>query len=250
MKRIVTIAGLIGLTALTTGQHQHVLAADAPRNFVWRTQNAASPYAPAIDPTNFVTGVDNVYFPLKPGTTFVYEGKSAGNLEHTEAKVSSETKVILGVPCVTLMTTTNINGKLNEAALDWYAQDKQGHVWYFGEDTKEYKNGKVISTQGSWLAGVNGAQPGYVMKANPTPNETYRQEYAKGQAEGMATVLSLTASASVPVGSYKNLVMTKEWSALDVASVFERKYYAKGIGLVLIKGSDGFQLALTEVRNP
>jgi hypothetical protein len=246
MKRISAIALLIGSITLTAAEHQGALALIVPA----KLEKAAAPYAPVIDPANFVAGVDNPYFPLKPSTTFVYEGKTDAGLEHTEAKVSSETKLILGVTCVTVVDTVKVNGKLSEATLDWYAQDKQGNVWYFGEDTKEYKNGKVISTKGSWLAGVNGAQPGYIMKANPVLNETYRQEYLKGQAEDMATVLSLTESASVPSGAYKNLVMTKEWSALDNPPVFERKYYAKGIGLVMVKGSEGSRLSLTEIRHP
>jgi hypothetical protein len=246
MNRIGALALLIGSITLTAAEHQGALALGVPAS----RDKIAAPYAPVIDPTNFVTGVDNAYFPLKPGTTFIYEGKTNQGFERTETRVSSETKLLMGVTCITVVTDTKVNGKLHESTLDWYAQDKQGNVWYFGEDTKEYKNGKVISTQGSWLAGVNGAQPGYVMKANPVLNETYRQEFSKGHAEDMATVLSLIESASVPTGSYKNLLMTKEWSALDTPPVFERKYYAKGIGLVMVKGSEGFQLSLIEIRKP
>jgi hypothetical protein len=97
------------------------------------------------------------HFPLKPGTAFIYEGKTEKGNEHVEVVVSSKTKVILGVACVVVSDTVTVNGKLEEATLDWYAQDNQGNVWYFGEDSKEYKGGKVVSTKGSWEAGVNGA---------------------------------------------------------------------------------------------
>jgi hypothetical protein len=249
MKRIGTVAWLIGLIILAAAEHQGALATVPPANPAGLVAQTQAPYAPVIDPANFVVGVDNPYFPLKPGTTFIYEGKTDKGLEHTEARVSSKTKLILGVTCITVEDTVKVDGKLTEATLDWYAQDKGGNVWYFGEDTKEYLGGKVSSTKGSWLAGVNGAQPGYIMKANPAKNETYRQEYLEGQAEDMATVVSLTESGSVPYGSYKNLLMTKEWSALDHTPVYERKYYARGIGQVFVKSSGGFQLSLMEIRH-
>jgi hypothetical protein len=174
------------------------------------------PYAPVIDPANFVAVVDNPYMPLKPGTTFIYDGKTEKGNEHNEVYVSSETKVIMGVTCVVVKDKVMVDGALEEQTLDWYAQDKQGNVWYFGEDSKDYdKNGAVISTQGSWQGGVNGALPGIVMQAQPSVGQTYRQEYSKGEAEDWASVLSLTESLSVPTGSYKDMLMTNEWSALD-----------------------------------
>ncbi len=207
-------------------------------------------YAPVIDPNNFVTGVDNPYFPLKPGTTLIYEGKIDAGFEHEEVVVSADTKVIMGVTCVTVIDTVTIDGKLKEATVDWYAQDKQGNVWYFGEDSKDYENGKVVSTKGSWLAGVNGAYPGYIMKAQPKVGETYRQEYYKGEAEDWANVVSLNRSAIVPTGSYKNVWMTKDWAGLDNPPAFENKYYAKGIGLVMITGGTGkgWKVSLIEIR--
>lgn len=207
-------------------------------------------YTPAIDPANFVTVVDNPYMPLAPGTTFIYDGKTEKGNEHNEVNVSSETKVILGVTCVVVNDKVVVDGTLEEATIDWYAQDKQGNVWYFGEDSREYKDGAVVSTTGSWQAGVDGAQPGIVMKANPTVGETYRQEYFKGEAEDWATVLSLSESASVPASSYSDLLMTNEWSTLDNPPVYEHKYYAKGLGFIMAKfvGSD-LQIALTAIRH-
>ena len=156
--------------------------------------------------------------------------------------------MILGVTCVVVSDTVKVDGVLEEATLDWYAQDKQGNVWYFGEDSKEYKDGKVTSTKGSWETGVKGALPGIVMEANPKVGDTYRQEYYKGEAEDMASVESLSESVSVPYGAYSNLLMTKEWSALDSPPVFENKYYAKGVGFLMTKGDQTGELKLVGIR--
>jgi len=211
-------------------------------------QTTGEPYAPVIDPANFVAGIDNPYFPLKPGTTFIYEGKTEKGFEHNETFVSYETKVILGVTCVVISDTVTVDGQLEEATFDWYAQDKQGNVWYMGEDSKEYADGKVTSTKGSWEAGLDGALPGIIMQASPKVGQTYRQEYYKGEAEDLASVLILSESATVPYGSYKDLLMTQETTALE-PSLVENKYYAKGIGFVLMtvpKGSE--RLELVEIR--
>jgi hypothetical protein len=114
-------------------------------------------------------------------------------------------------------------------------------VWYFGEDTKEYENGEVVSTSGSWEAGVDGALPGIIMKAVPQVGDSYRQEYYAGEAEDMAEVLSLSETAAVASGSYENLLKTKEWTPLE-PGLLEHKYYAAGIGMVLevvVEGGSG-----------
>jgi hypothetical protein len=136
-------------------------------------------------------------------------------------------------------STVTVDDKLTEKTVDWYAQDKQGNVWFFGEDAKQYNtSGKVTGTTGSWLAGSKGALPGIAMQANPNTDLSYRQEYYKGHAEDMAQVLSLTESVKVTNGSYDNVLMTKEWSPLD-AKVVENKWYAKGVGLVRSKMVQG-----------
>lgn len=208
-------------------------------------------YAPVIDPANFVTKIDNPYFGLTPGTTMIFEGKTETGFERSEARVGFDTRVIMGVKCVSVVDTVTVDGKLEELTTDWYSQDKQGNVWYFGEDSKAYKDGKVVSTKGSWIGGVNGAYPGYIMKAKPIVGETYRQEYLKGEAEDMATLVSLNETAGVPQGSYKNVWMTKEWSALENPPVIEYKYYAKGIGQIMTTGGTGkgWKLSLIEIQN-
>lgn len=196
------------------------------------SRKTGEPYAVVIDPANFVSKIDNPYFPLAPGTTFVYEGKTEDGLEHTETSITHATKVILGVTCVEVNDRVTVDGELAEQTLDWYAQDKDGNVWYFGEDTKEYEKGEVVSTKGSWEAGVDGAQPGIIMKANPQVGESYRQEYYKGEAEDMAEITSLAGSTSVPFGSFDNLLVTKEWTPLE-PDIVANKYYSKGVGLLL-----------------
>jgi hypothetical protein len=184
-------------------------------------------YTPHIDPVDFTTTIDNQYFPLKPGTTFDYDGGA----ERDEFTVTSDTKKVMGVECVVVNDKAWENGKLIEQTYDWFAQDKEGNVWYFGEDTKEYENGKVTSTKGSWEAGVDGAKPGIIMQADPKVGESYRQEYYEGEAEDMAKVLSLNESLTVPYGSFDDVLVTKEWTPLE-PSYHEHKYYARGVGQV------------------
>ena len=176
--------------------------------------------------------IDNQYFPLTPGTTFIYEGQEEGSTQKTEVYVSHKTKKMLGVTCIEVSDNVSLGGTLAEATLDWYAQDRDGNVWYFGEDSKEYENGQVVSTAGSWEAGVHGAKPGIVMEADPKVGDSYRQEYYKGEAEDMADVLSLNESTTVLYGSFNNCLKTKDYTALE-PGVSENKYFAPGVGNIL-----------------
>lgn len=191
----------------------------------------AVPYKPAVDPAAFSTTVDNPFLPLRPGMRWRYRSATQDGVETTVVTVTSKTRTIAGVPCVEVRDTVRVDGALKEDTLDWFAQDRTGAVWYFGEDTKEYDHGKV-STEGSWVAGEHGAQPGIVMPAQPRPGDRYRQEYYRGHAEDMAEVLSISERAKVPTGSYAGMVMTKESTPLEPGAL-ERKYYARGIGMVL-----------------
>jgi hypothetical protein len=190
-------------------------------------------YTPHINPSEFTTTIDNEYFPMKPGTTFLYEGKG----EREEMSVTHQTKKAMGVECVVVDDRAWEGGQLIEKTYDWFAQDKEGSVWYFGEDTKEYEDGKITSTEGSWEAGVDGAKPGIVMPADPKVGESYRQEYYPGEAMDMARVLSLKASVTVPYGSFDHVLETKEWTPLE-PSYAEHKYYARGVGQVYGGGSE------------
>jgi hypothetical protein len=196
-------------------------------------------YSPSINPSDFTTTIDNKYFPLKPGTTFFYDGGA----ERDEFAVTHSTKKVMGVECVVVNDKAWENGKLIEQTYDWHAQDKKGNVWYFGEDTKEYKNGKVVSTKGSWEAGVDGAKPGIIMQAHPKVGQSYRQEYYKGEAEDMAKAISLNESVRVPFGSFDGVLETKEWTPLEPGYV-EHKYYAAEVGQVY-----GGGLELVDVKH-
>lgn len=191
-----------------------------------------SGYAPAINPDDFVEAIDNTYFPLTPGTTFVYEGESEDETIRDEVYVTNETRAVMGVNTTVVRDREFVDGELEEETFDWYAQDNEGNVWYFGEDSREYEDGEAVSSAGSWEAGVNGAQPGILIEGNPQVGDTYRQEYLAGEAEDMAEVVSLNESVSVAYGSYEDCLKTKEWTPLEPGTE-ENKYYAAGTGLIL-----------------
>ncbi|MEJ7728574.1 MAG: hypothetical protein WKG00_05115 [Polyangiaceae bacterium] len=186
-------------------------------------------YDPLIVPADFGSTIDNPFYPLPPGTTYTFnEGTDV-----VTVLVTDETKVIMGVTCVVVRDThADENGDVIEDTFDWYAQDKEGNVWYFGEDTKEYDGGQVVSTAGSWEGGVDGAKPGIVMKAAPAVGDVYRQEYYACEAEDYAEVLDIDDTATVPLGSYTGCIRTHDYTPLDM-DVNEEKTYCAGVGLVL-----------------
>jgi hypothetical protein len=188
------------------------------------------PYDPVIDPAKFVSTIDNPYLPMIPGTTFVY--KTTDGHEVDTVAVTQNVKVIVGVTCVEVRDTLLRDGQLTEDTLDWFAQDVLGNVWYFGEHSESFEDGELVSLEGSWQAGEEGASPGIIMQAQPQIGQTYRQEFLVGTAEDAATVVSLTAHVSVPYGSFDNCLRTREFSSLEPDTI-ERKYYAPGVGLVL-----------------
>jgi hypothetical protein len=209
-----------------------------------KTGKAQNAYAPNIKPADFTTKINNKYFPLEPGTTFVYRGETEDATEGDTVRVTSDTKTVMGVKCVVVDDRVFEGGKLAEKTYDWYAQDNKDNVWYFGEDSTEYDNGKVKSTEGSWEAGKDGAEPGIIMPADPKIGETYRQEYYKGEAEDMARALKLNGSVEVSYGSFKNVLVTDEWTPLE-KNVAEHKFYAPGVGNVKEIATKGPQETLT-----
>lgn len=186
-----------------------------------------------INPDNFVSGIDNKYFTLIPGKKFTYESKTDEDLERVEVEVTRETKKIMGVNATVVRDRVWLNDKLIEDTKDWYAQDKDDNVWYFGEDTVELSGGKIVSRAGSWEAGVDGAKAGIIMKANPKVGETYRQEYYKGKAEDMARVLTLNTTVKVAFGTFNNCLQTLDYTPLE-PSVKEHKYYCPSVGQVAL----------------
>ncbi|MGH3848835.1 MAG: hypothetical protein ACRDRT_03890 [Pseudonocardiaceae bacterium] len=210
----------------------------------------ADSYVPRIDPAAFTTTVDNSYFPLAPGMRWVYEGPTDEGLERVLVEVTSSTRRVMGVDTVVVRDTASIDGKVVEDTYDWLAQDREGNVWYFGEDTKKFEDGGV-STAGSWEAGVDGAQPGIVMKAKPKVGDRYKQEYYKGDAEDTAEVLSVSERVSVPFGAFDAVIQTKDFTPLE-PDVVENKFYAPGVGPILtttVKGGKD-RIELIEMTRP
>jgi hypothetical protein len=186
-----------------------------------------------LDPADFTTTIDNPYWPMAPGSRWVYrEIDVEGGRKRVEVTVTKETKTIMGIEARVVHDVVTEDGDVVEDTFDWYAQDADGNLWYLGEDTKEYENGKVKSTEGSWQAGVDGAQAGIVLPAAPKVGMTYRQEYYAGEAEDKGEVLSLNEKAAVPFGSFEHVLMTRDSTPLE-PKVLEHKFYARGVGPVL-----------------
>ena len=204
---------------------------------------AAQPTCPSFSAGNFprLPKVTNPYFPLNPGDLYTYKGNLKKQAVVDTVYVTHKTKMIDGVTAIEVRDRVYESGTLTESTLDWYAQDSRGNVWYFGELATQLPAG---TTTGSWTAGVNGAQPGFIMEASPQVGDTYCQENAPGIAEDAGQVLSLTASRSVPYGTFTNVLETKDYSLIEPHS--EHKFYARGIGmleaLALNGGSEDLQL--------
>jgi hypothetical protein len=184
-----------------------------------------------VDPHDFVSRVDNRYFPLRPGTTLRYEGVAEnGKTAQTDVVfVTRKRKRIQGVSCVVVRDTVSAGGTPVERTYDWYAQDKKGNVWYFGEDSRGYRNGRFVKAGDSWRAGFDGAHAGIIMKAKPKAGDKYRQEYYRGHAEDRAEVLGSHGAVDTPFRSFGTTLQTVERTRLE-PGVAERKYYAAGIG--------------------
>jgi len=188
-------------------------------------------YAPVLDPANFVAVIDNPYFPLPVGRTLVYTGIKDGQTQTDTVIVTNQTKVILGITATVVSDIATHDGTVLEKTFDYYAQDEQGTVWYLGEDTTAFlANGKT-DTSGSFLAGVDGAQPGIIMEANPQIPDAYRQECFAGQAEDTAWVVGTSGTVSVPFGKVRNVLTTLESTRLEPGA-YDEKVYGPGIGIV------------------
>jgi hypothetical protein len=201
-------------------------------------EDAAAPTLPqgsepfALDPADFVSAIDNPYWPMTPGSRWVYsETDGKGGVMKVVVTVTDRTKTIKGIAATVVHDVVSEGGKVVEDTFDWYAQDRWGNVWYLGEDTTEYEDGKA-STAGSWEAGVDGAQAGVILPGQPEVGQAYRQEYYAGEAEDAGEILSLDEQARVPFGTYKGVLMTKDWTPLEPKLV-EHKFYAQGVGPVL-----------------
>jgi hypothetical protein len=185
-----------------------------------------------LDPAEFTTEIDNPYWPMQPGSRWVYREHGENGDLQVVVTVTDHKKVVDGIDALVVRDVVTENGEVIEDTFDWYAQDEDGNVWYLGEDTKEYEDGKVVSTSGSWEAGVDGAQAGILVPGNPEPGMKYRQEHYEGEAEDRGEVLSVDAKATVPFGSFTDMLQTKDTTPLE-PDLVEHKYYARGVGPVL-----------------
>ena len=209
-------------------------------------------YDRRLDPEDFVPRVTNTFFPLVPGTTFEYEGETEEGVETVIVEVLEETRTIMGIGATVVRDRVFLDGELIEDTFDWFAQQSTGDVWYLGEDSKEIEDGEVVSTEGSWEAGVDGAKPGIIMWGDPAAHldEVYRQEYYPGVAEDEATVIGVDETVEVPYGSFTACIRTEDRNPLEPGAV-EHKVYCPGVGLTLegpAEGSERFELV--EVTGP
>jgi hypothetical protein len=193
-----------------------------------------------LDPRDFTTRIDHPYWPMDPGMRWTYrETDQAGAELKVVVTVSDQTrKIANGITARVVRDTVTEDGKIIEDTFDWYAQDKEGNVWYLGENTAEFEDGKLITKEGSFEAGVDGAMPGIILPADPRHGMQYRQEYYKGEAEDNGEVLSTDEMVQAPIGQFDNALLTKDTITIE-PNVQEYKLYARGVGLVLTLGVSG-----------
>ncbi|MEK6326178.1 MAG: hypothetical protein AABM66_01475 [Actinomycetota bacterium] len=193
-----------------------------------------------LDPADFTTKIDNPYWPMAPGSRWVYrETDTEGAKLRVVVTVTPRTKRIAnGVEARVVHDVVTENGEPVEVTDDWYAQDSDGNIWYLGEDTTEYEGGKPVSTAGSFEAGADGAQAGIIMPADPEVGLAYRQEYYAGEAEDEAEIVSLDEQAEVPFGHFTDVLMTRDLNPLE-PKILEYKFYARDVGPVLAVSVSG-----------
>jgi len=193
-----------------------------------------------LDPAEFTAEITNEYWPMEPGSRWTYrEIDEDGESAKVVVTVTGVTKKIAnGITARVVRDTVSSGGEVIEDTFDWYAQDADGNIWYLGEDTAEFEDGKVSSRGGSFEAGVDGALPGIAMPGSPADGMAYRQEYYKGEAEDNGEVLSTEEMADVPAGHYEDVLLTKDTITLE-PDVLEYKLYAPGVGPVLVFGVSG-----------
>jgi hypothetical protein len=193
-----------------------------------------------LDPENFTTKIDHHYWPMVPGTRWTYRETDQEGVElRVVVTVTEQTKKIAnGITARVVRDTVTEDGELIEDTFDWYAQDEQGNIWYMGENTAEFENGKLVTKAGSFEAGVDGAQPGIIAPANPQDGMQYRQEYYRGQAEDNGEILSTDEMVEVPYGQFDNALLTKDTITIE-PNVLEYKLYAPRVGPVLVVGVSG-----------
>ena len=238
-------AGLVPLAVLAACGDDAATGRDGPTTTASTTAPTGAPlgadavidpgdggrYAPRLDPADFVDVIDNPYLPLLVGSRWVYEGDSDGRPERIEVVVTDERRRIDGIVATVVRDTVHVDGELVEDTYDWFAQDREGNVWYLGEASNDYEGGVNISREGSWEHGVDGAIGGIVMLADPTVGDAYRQEFLAGEAEDLGEVIKVGETLTTGLDTYTDVIVTEDWTPLE-PEVVEHKWYAPGIGKV------------------
>lgn len=239
------LVGLLAAATATCSQQRPTTQESAARPAARATRPFTPPQGSEpvrLDPAQFTTHIDNRWWPMTPGSRWIYrEIDGQGDTQRVAVTVTDQTKTISAIQARVVHDVVTEDGQLVEDTYDWYAQDATGNLWYLGEDTKEYEHGKVTSTEGSWQAGVDGAQPGILLLAAPKRAMEYRQEDYRGQAEDAARVLSLDMRVKVPAGFFDPVLVTRDSTPLE-PDLLEHKFYAPGVGPVLaitVKGGSG-----------
>lgn len=245
MKKVVTLVLVIALL----GAGAYVMISQSENTDTTNTNTEE--YDPKINPADFTTNITNPYFSLPVGKKFVYEADTAEGKEKIEIEIEKETRNILGVETVVYRDRVYVGDQLVEDTKDYLAQDKDGNIWYFGEDVNNYENGQLKNHDGSFIAGEDGAKPGIWLKGEHKVGDSYKQEYYKGEAEDVRDVLALNETVTIKLGTYTDCIKVYDWTPLDKASR-EHKYYCKQVGgLVLIENlEDDKRGELVSVTSP
>lgn len=239
MRRSILVCSIVLLATSTVawGGGQSTSVDQSVRATLARTTEASGiprgSEAVRLRPAQFSMRIDNPYWPMTPGSRWVYTSIEEGSKRRVVLTVKNATKMILGIQARVVAEVVSEDGQVTQATDSWYAQDAQGNIWFLGEETREIEKGKVTSTEGSWQAGVDGAQPGVLVPGRPKPGLKYRQEYFKGTAEDHAEVLSLNERTTVPAGYFSRLLLTKEYTHLEPKNL-DYKFFARGVGPVLV----------------
>lgn len=208
---------------------------------------------PTPEPNNFdpaAFGADsalitNPWLVYRVGRKTVLEAITEEGLERVEIEVLAETRTVNGIQCAIVRDRVSLDGVLVEDTFDWYAQDTQGNVWYMGEESKDYApDGSLISTAGSWEAGLDIiglgsiAEAGVQMFADPDVGKVYYQEFYPGEATDAAEIIDLESPVLLSDGTTYTALKIKEWNPREPGG-FEYKYYVNNVGLVLETDEDG-----------
>jgi hypothetical protein len=227
-----TIAILVGSTCLAAVASAGVITTVTAHGATQGAPESAS-QRHAVQAARFEKPRHNPYFPLVPGTVTRLRGTDEGEHLRETVTVTHRTRTIQGVRTrVVRDVVRRADGSVAEKTHDWYAADRDGNVWYFGERTATYdENGDLESREGSWQAGRDGARAGLIMPADPHPTDAYRQEFRRGEAEDQAWIVADHATVRTPYRRFHDVVRSFEWSRLE-PEVVSVKFYARGFGIV------------------